>query len=112
MYIPPKLIKQIEERTDIIELMRSYGVVIKYFAVYNTLALCPFHEDTIPSLAINTLKKVYHCFSCGASGNIFTFIMKKENITYFPFAVKKLAERVGIDIEKEQTTIRTQRRGK
>ena len=98
MYIPPKVIKKIVDRIDIIEFMKSCGVVMKASCVSETLALCPFHKDTHPSLSINKKKKLYKCFACGASGNIFTFIRQKEGITYFPDAVCRAAEFVGIDV--------------
>lgn len=101
MFIPKELIKWIEDRIDIVELMRSYGVVIKTSSATQALALCPFHDDAKPSLSINRRKKLYYCFGCGAKGNLFTLIRKKENISHFPEVVRRAAGMVGINIEKE-----------
>jgi len=101
MFIPEKLVNKVLDNIDLIILMRSRGVVIKSFSGDQALALCPWHDDSTPSLSISRKKKLYHCFGCGASGNIFTYIMKVENIDYFPDAVRRLAEIAGINLEEE-----------
>jgi len=102
MWIPLRVIKKIVDYIDIIELMKSYGVVMKASCVSETLALCPFHEDSRPSLSINKKKKLYKCFACGAGGDVFNFIMRKEGIKYFPDAVCRAAEFAGVDLTKEK----------
>lgn len=105
MHIPTELIKWIEDRTDIVTLMRSHGVVVKSCSATQALALCPWHDDSTPSLSINRKKNLYYCFGCGAKGNLFTYIIKVEGISYFPDAVRRLAEIAGINLEKELNKI-------
>jgi DNA primase len=62
--------------------------------------LCPFHDERTPSFKVNALEKLYHCFSCEASGDVFRFVEEKEGLD-FPDAVEALAERYGIELERE-----------
>jgi len=59
--------------------------------------LCPFHSESTPSFSVNSLKQLYYCFGCGASGNVISFVMQKENYD-FPTAIKALAERARIEL--------------
>ena len=61
---------------------------------------CPFHEEKTPSFSVSQEKGVYHCFGCGKSGNMFTFVMDTENVTFFD-AVKLLADKANVTIEYE-----------
>lgn len=61
---------------------------------------CPFHEEKTPSFSVSQEKGVYHCFGCGKSGNVFTFVMDTEHITFFE-ATKILADKAGIKLEFE-----------
>ncbi|MFQ5477615.1 MAG: DNA primase [Candidatus Binatia bacterium] len=63
--------------------------------------LCPFHSEKTPSFSVNDENGFYHCFGCGAGGNVFKFLMEVENLT-FPEAVRKVAERYGIEVPDEQ----------
>ncbi|MEW5911864.1 MAG: DNA primase [Thermodesulfobacteriota bacterium] len=65
--------------------------------------LCPFHGDSDPSLIVNRERGTWHCFGCGEGGNVFTFVMKDEGLT-FPEAVKELARRYGVRLPKPQLT--------
>ena len=84
--------------------MRDYGSGITVFDLVfpnlvmgeNTV-LCPFHKESTPSMQINTIQKIYHCFGCGVSGNVYTFVMKYENFS-FPEAVRFLAEKAGVQL--------------
>lgn len=95
MLIPPDKLDEIASANDIIDVMSSYIHVKKRGKSF--LALCPFHPDKNPSMSISQEKQVYHCFSCGASGNVFKFLENYEKIT-FAEAAMKLAERAGITI--------------
>ena len=64
----------------------------------NYFGLCPFHGEQTPSFSVTQEKQIFHCFGCGAGGNVITFLMDIENIS-FPDAVVKLGERIGIHIE-------------
>lgn len=86
---------QIKERLSIVDLVESY-VSLKRSGK-NFVGLCPFHDDTNPSLQISEDKGLFHCFSCGAGGDIFGFYMRYNNIP-FPEAVSELAKRVGVEL--------------
>ena len=69
----------------------------------NYVGLCPFHQDNHPSLSVSSTKQIFKCFSCGHSGNVVSFLMDHEHISY-PEALKYLAHKYGIEIvEKEET---------
>ena len=81
------LVKDKNEITDVI------GSYIKLERKgYNYWACCPFHHEKTPSFSINAADKYYHCFGCGASGDVITFIKEYENVE-FPQAVEILAKR-------------------
>src|ERR1700739_136701 len=63
--------------------------------------LCPFHEERTPSFGIDPTQKVYYCFGCGASGDLFTFVQETEGLD-FKGALELLAERAGVELEREQ----------
>ena len=63
----------------------------------NQVGLCPFHAEKSPSFTVNDERGIFHCFGCGAGGNVFTFLMKMENAT-FPEVVERLARRYGITL--------------
>ena len=98
MLIPPEKISEIAQANDIIDVISGYIQVKKRGKSF--LALCPFHADKTPSLHISQQKQVYHCFSCKAGGNVFSFIVNYEHVTFID-AVKKLAERAGITLAYE-----------
>ena len=69
----------------------------------NYIGLCPFHQDNHPSLSVSSTKQIFKCFSCGHSGNVVSFLMDHEHISY-PEALKYLARKYGIEVvEKEET---------
>ncbi len=90
-------INEVRERTDIVELISQY-VSLKRSGV-NHMGLCPFHTEKSPSFSVNAARQFYHCFGCGVGGDVFSFLMKAEGLT-FPDAVRRLAERLGIDLEE------------
>jgi DNA primase len=65
----------------------------------NLLGLCPFHAEKTPSFTVSPDKQIFHCFGCGAGGNVFSFLMKHGGLS-FPEAAGALAERYGIDLPK------------
>lgn len=71
--------------------------------------LCPFHDERTPSFSVNQADKLYYCFGCGAGGDLFDFVMATENID-FPDAVELLAERYGIEIQREKEDPEAERR--
>src|SRR5919201_4402694 len=62
--------------------------------------LCPFHEERTPSFGIDPVEKLYHCFGCGVGGDVFSFVMETEGVD-FTGALELLAERVGVELERE-----------
>src|ERR687885_1607072 len=62
--------------------------------------LCPFHEERTPSFGIDPVEKLYHCFGCGAGGDVFSFVMATEGLD-FTAALESLAERAGVELERE-----------
>ncbi len=87
----------IKEKTDIVDLLRSYLTLLpagKYFK-----ALCPFHGEKTPSFIVSPERRTWHCFGCNIGGDAIAFLMKYENIE-FPEALRVLAERAGITLER------------
>ncbi len=93
--IPESIVDEVQTRADIAELIGRY-VPLKR-AGRHFKALCPFHHEKSPSFMVNTEKQIYHCFGCGAGGNIFSFLMQHDRMT-FPEAVRQLAGHVGVDV--------------
>lgn len=102
--IPQETIEQVRTATDIVDIIGQYLRVKKRGR--NFLALCPFHTEKTPSFSISPDKQIYHCFGCSKGGNVFTFLMEHENMTFVE-AVKFLAEKAGIRIREEKTDDRT-----
>lgn len=80
---------------DIVEVIGSYITVKRAGSTYK--ALCPFHQEKTPSFIISQKRQSYHCFGCGAGGDVFRFVMEYEGVD-FPTALKMLADRAGIAI--------------
>lgn len=102
--LPPGLLEEIKARVSIREVVSDYLRLTKAGA--NWKALCPFHKEKTPSFMVHEGKAIFHCFGCGESGNIFTFLMKMEGIA-FPEAVERLAKRAGVEIPKPERAART-----
>ncbi|MDQ3193517.1 MAG: DNA primase, partial [Bacteroidota bacterium] len=95
MQISQEKFSEIAQANDIVDIVSGYMQIKKRGKSF--LALCPFHPDKNPSLHISQEKQVYHCFSCKASGNVFSFVQNYEKITFMD-AVQKLALRAGIEL--------------
>lgn len=93
--IPQEIIDQILDRADIVEVV-SDNVQIKK-AGRNFKGCCPFHNEKTPSFVVSPEKQIYHCFGCGAGGNVISFLMKYESMD-FPEAVRVLGSRFGVDV--------------
>jgi len=94
-FIPNEIIDKIVEESDIVEIIGSYISLKKSGKNYQ--ALCPFHHERTPSFIVSPEKQLFHCFGCGVGGNVFTFLMKLEKVS-FPEAVKIVGEKIGISI--------------
>lgn len=96
-------IREIRMRVDIVALISEYVSLRK--SGKNYVGLCPFHQDRSPSFTVDPEKGLFYCFGCGAGGNVFSFLMKKDGLS-FPEAVRVLARRAGIEISEEQEPAR------
>jgi DNA primase len=92
------LIAEIRDSANIVDVISYYIPVKRAGRSYK--ALCPFHPDKNPSLMISEEKGVWHCFGCGAGGDLFSFIMRMENVDFIE-AAKLVAERIGIPFKWE-----------
>jgi len=88
----------VKQQADIVRIVGEY-VRLKKAGAQNYAGLCPFHQEKTPSFSVHATRQFYHCFGCGASGDIFSFVQKLENIT-FPEAVRAVAQKVGIPLPK------------
>jgi DNA primase len=93
--IPEQTLTEVRDRANIVEIVGAY-VGLKRVG-RNQVGLCPFHAEKSPSFTVNDERGIFHCFGCGAGGNVFTFLMKLENAT-FPEVVERLARRYGITL--------------
>lgn len=89
-------INQIRSSVDIVDVISGYLPLTQKGK--NFFGVCPFHDDHSPSMSVSREKQIYTCFSCGATGNVFKFLMDYENIS-FPEAVQKVADRAGIAVD-------------
>lgn len=95
MRIPPEKIEEIRSANDIVDAISQHVRLKKRGK--NFLGLCPFHQEKTPSFTVSAEKQVYHCFGCGKGGNVFTFVMELEKVS-FTEAVRTLAEKAGIQL--------------
>jgi len=89
----------VKQQADIVRIVGDY-VKLKKAGAQNYSGLCPFHGEKTPSFSVHATKQFYHCFGCGASGDVFSFVQKIENIT-FPEAVRLVAQKLGIPLPKQ-----------
>ncbi|MBQ8126615.1 MAG: DNA primase [Kiritimatiellae bacterium] len=108
MAVTEAIIEEIKARTDLADLIASYGIQIRR-AGASVKACCPFHNEKTPSFNINTSKGFYHCFGCGESGDAITFVQKMEGLGFLD-AARKLAEQCGVKIEERSDPADGQRK--
>ena len=95
IFIPEDKISEIKNAADIVDVV-SESVLLKKTGK-NFIGLCPFHSEKTPSFTVSSDKQIFHCFGCGTGGNVFSFMMKQEGLS-FPEAARYLAKRYGVDI--------------
>jgi len=88
----------VKQQADIVRVVGDY-VKLKKAGAQNYSGLCPFHDEKTPSFSVHATRQFYHCFGCGVSGDVFSFVQKLENVT-FPEAVRAVAQKFGIAIPK------------
>ncbi|KTD23894.1 DNA primase [Legionella lansingensis] len=96
--IPQPFIDELLTRTDIVEFIDSYVPLKK--AGHSFVACCPFHNEKTPSFNVVAKKQFYHCFGCGASGNVISFVMNYLNQSFVD-AIETLASRLGLQVPRE-----------
>ncbi len=89
---------RVKEAADIVEIVSAYTDLQQRGQDF--WGNCPFHEERTPSFKVNPRDKLYYCFGCEASGDVFRFVEEKEGLT-FPEAVESLAERYGVEVQRE-----------
>jgi DNA primase len=88
----------VKQQTDIVRIIGDY-IKLKKAGAQNYSGLCPFHGEKTASFSVHATRQFYHCFGCGLSGDVFSFVQKIENIT-FPEAVRMVAQKLGIPLPK------------
>jgi len=97
--IPEEIIERVRQQFDIVDVIGEHVRLKKTGRGYS--GLCPFHNEKSPSFSVSADKQLYHCFGCGVSGNLFSFLMDKEGITFHE-AVEQLARRANIPLPVEE----------
>jgi DNA primase len=88
----------VKQQADIVRIIGDY-VKLKKAGAQNFSGLCPFHGEKTASFSVHATRQFFHCFGCGVSGDVFSFVQKVENIT-FPEAVRMVAQKMGIPLPK------------
>ncbi len=101
MYYSEEFVEEVRQRNDIVDVISSYVNLKKSGS--NHTGLCPFHNEKTPSFSVSGGKQMYYCFGCGAGGNVFTFLMEYENLT-FPEALEQLAGRAGMALPEKNNS--------
>ena len=99
--IQEEIIDEIRQRTDLVGLIGEYIRLERRGK--NMVGLCPFHNEKTPSFTVSPEKQLFHCFGCGASGNVFSLVMQMEKLT-FPEAARFLSGRAGVTIPEPKKT--------
>ena len=93
--ISEDVINQVRDRVDIAEVVGHHVSLTR--AGQNLKGLCPFHQEKSPSFTVSPSRQIFHCFGCGAGGNVFTFLMRITGAN-FPETVRELGQKFGIDV--------------
>jgi DNA primase len=99
MAYPNDFAQNLKLQADIIRIVGDY-VSLRKAGAQNYSGLCPFHKEKTPSFSVHAARQFYHCFGCGASGDVFSFVQKIESIT-FPEAVRAVAQKLGVALPKQ-----------
>ena len=99
MYYPDSVIDEVRSRNDIVSVVGQYVNLKRAGSGYQ--GLCPFHSEKTPSFHVTPSRQTYKCFGCQKGGNVFTFVMEYENVS-FPEALRILAARVGYELPKQE----------
>jgi DNA primase len=91
-------IDEIKRRNDLAEVVTEHGIELKKRG-RTLFGLCPFHEEKTASFGVSREAGLFHCFGCGAGGDVIGFVVRFHQLS-FPDALKRLADRAGLEIEK------------
>jgi DNA primase len=97
--ISPESLERVKQSADIVEIISAHTDLRRQGARW--VGLCPFHEERTPSFSVEPQEKLYHCFGCGVGGDVIKFVEEKEGLG-FAEAVELLADRYGVELEREQ----------
>jgi DNA primase len=92
--------QSVKQQADIVKVVEGY-IRLRKAGAQNFVGLCPFHKEKSPSFNVQAVKQFYYCFGCQASGDVFSFVSKIENVT-FPEAVRIVAQKAGIPLPKRE----------
>ena len=99
MRFSAEILEKVRDACDVVEIIGEHVTLKK--SGQNFKGLCPFHSERTPSFVVSPAKQVFHCFGCGAGGNVFAFLMQTENLSFVE-AVRSLAKRKGIELPVER----------
>ncbi|MGN6586440.1 MAG: DNA primase [Solirubrobacterales bacterium] len=105
--ISPDSVERVKQAADIVEVVSAHTDLRRQGARY--VGLCPFHEERTPSFSVEPQEKLYHCFGCGVGGDVIKFVEEKDGLN-FTEAVEMLADRYGVELEREQEDPRAEAR--
>jgi DNA primase len=97
--ISPDSVERVKQAADIVEVVSAHTDLRRQGARY--VGLCPFHDERTPSFSVEPTEKLYHCFGCGVGGDVIKFVEEKDGLG-FAEAVELLADRYGVELEREQ----------
>jgi DNA primase len=92
--------QSVKQQADIVKVIEGY-IRLRKTGAQNYSGLCPFHKEKSPSFSVHAVRQFYHCFGCGVSGDVYSFVGKVENVT-FPEAVRIVAQKCGIPLPKRE----------
>jgi DNA primase len=105
--ISSESLERVKQAADIVEVVSAHTDLRRQGARY--VGLCPFHEERTPSFSVEPQEKLYHCFGCGVGGDVIKFVEEKEGLG-FAEAVEVLADRYGVELEREQEDPQAEKR--
>jgi DNA primase len=105
--ISPESLERLKQTADIVEVVSAHTDLRRQGARW--VGLCPFHEERTPSFSVDAQEKLYHCFGCGVGGDVIKFVEEKEGLG-FAEAVELLADRYGVELEREREDPRAEAR--
>ena len=99
-YYAQELVEEIRSRSDIVGVISGYVKLQRKGSNY--VGVCPFHNDRNPSMSVNQPRQMYHCFSCGAGGDVFKFVKRKLGLTRYKLVLEKIDSDLNLASMPEQ----------